>query len=300
VQTRVLESDAGTAYRTPIAAFTPQPVRQEGDGAPVELGGTFASPPSLEVRFAWDRAAFDGLRQAIHPERTGELAAASGSVFAMPGARPDGSLWSGPVFGLLELEDGTAPTTTADLGTFALGNPYPDAWVVQEFSATWPVDVPFDFGDGIERRLEATVALRSRTLSAGDRILRPTIGPVGAVRANGEPIDGDVAGVAADAELSFEPPALGEATGYLVQVIEAVTAPPEPYGPGWYIAAQLWLPGDVTRVRMPHGLLRPGSTYVLLVRALAGEGQDLRVQPARAAVESAFADRITGTFTVAP
>lgn len=299
VQTRRLEGDAGAAYRTPVAAFTPAPVRQGTDGAPIELSGTFASPPSIEVRLAWDRPAFEALRPAIHPAHTGALSSAGGRVFAHAGARDDGSLWFGFEFGLLDLEDPGGMMADDDLGAFALGNPYPDAWVMQSFAATWPVEVPFDFGDDVPRPLEATVAVRSRTLSSDGHPLAPQIGPVGGVRLGGASLDDGASGVAPEAELSFDAPALGAATGYLVQVVEAVRTPPEPFAPGWYLAAQLWLPGDVARVRMPHGLLRPGGTYVLVIRAFRDEGQDLRGHPARTAVESAFADRVAGPFSVA-
>ncbi len=299
VQSRVVESDGGAAYRTPVAALTPAPIHMGTNGAPVEISGTFSSPPSQDVRVAWDREAFEGLATSIHPERTGEILYADGAVSAHPGVREDGSLRFGFEYGLLFLEEYGAMLENDDLGTFAIGNPYPASWALQSFSVTWPVDVPFDFGDDVPRQLEATIAVRSRTLSSDAAPLRPKIAPVGKVRLGGSELDGEVDGVAADAELSIEAPALGEATGYLVQVVEAVIAPPEPYFPGWYLAAQLWLPGDVTSVRMPHGLLQPGSSYVLLVRAFADEGQDLRTKPTRTAIESAFADRVTGVFTVA-
>ncbi len=299
VQSRAFASDAGVGFRAPVASFTPADAVQGLDGTPIVLEGSFASPPALEFQLAYDAAAYDALRTAIHPSGASEHPFYGHALYAHPGARDDGELFYSFEFPIFELADSSVLSTSDDLGAFSIPNPYPEEWVVQSFYATWQVQVPFPLDDGQERFFEAVVGRRSRTLSTEAEPLRPVVGPVGEVRLDGVALDTDREGIAPLAELSFDPPAIGSPTSYVVQVAEALVDPPEPYWPGWYLVANLRLPGDVTSVRMPHNLLRPGGTYLLVVRAVQEEGQDLRLAPYRNGVESAIADRVTSMFTVA-
>lgn len=289
------QNDQGVAYHAPARSFVPAPMQQE-DGVPAEVNGTFAEPEAIEFRLAWDRDAFDALRPSIHPSRTGAADAHGFTLSANPGAR-EKELWFAPEYTLFLLDDPSVLEGTGllDLGTFHVPNPYPRSWVGASFIAEYPVEVPFP-DDALDQPLFATVGVRSRTLPT--EAVKPTMGPVQGIRLDGADASGDLQGVSATPEISLSPPALGTPNVYLVQIARAEASPPEPYRPGWYLEANLWLPGDVTSARIPADLLRSGETYSIIVRAMDAPGLELRTAPFRPTVEAAWADAVSGAFTV--
>jgi hypothetical protein len=113
----------------------------------------------------------------------------------------------------------------------------------------------------------------------------------------GKDLFAELTGVGATPVLAWQPPALGEPTSVLITLAQAIPEPPGSYPPGWYTAASFVVPGDVTSVRLPPGVLREGEHYVLVIKAIRQVGQDVRVAPHRTYVEFAFAEAVTSPFT---
>jgi len=292
VQYRTQQLGAGVAVRAPIRAA--QPTIRQQPGVDGTLAATLTAPAVLPYRLAFARDVFEAQRTAIHPTRTGASFNHGFSLFALPAT--DGDIWIGAEYPLATLPDPSIleGTTPLDLGELAIPNPFPRAWISDLYVVTFPVEFPMP--DGSPWMLEAVVGRRSTELTAAGPAT-PAITPIRAPRLAGRDAFTELAAVGTTPEMSWTPPATGTPTSYRIQIIEAFTHPPEPFRPGWYIAAELIVPGDVTSVRLPADVLRPGSTYGMVVRAFAQPGADVRTQPFRTRADAGFADTVLGPFT---
>lgn len=283
---------SGLTLRAPLRAG--QPAIRQKPGVMGTLATTLVDPPTLSYRLVWGRDLVEAERTAIHPTRTGASTSHSWSLAAIPGI-VDGELWVGLEYPLVQLEnfDVLHDTTPLDLGEMQIPNPFPRAWLIDTYVATFPVDLPLP--DGTPFTLEAVIGQRTTELSgAAEPMLTPLRAPtIGGRDAFAE----SLAGVGTTPELAWTEPAHGTPTSYRLQVIQAVTNPPIPYRPGWYVAAELIVPGDVTRVRMPADVLHPGETYAVVARTFAQPGHDVRTRPFVSRGTAAFADTIFGPFT---
>ena len=206
----------------------------------------------------------------------------------------DGDLLIGETYPVAQLWDPSLVegSTPLDLGEIAIPNPYPREWLTDEFVASFPVEVPLP--DGSPWTLEASIGTR-RTEFTGP--LTPAITPIRMPEIAGRDAFADNDGVGLTPVISWQAPTTGMATTYGLTIIEAVTNPTPPFRPGWYITGNLWVPGDVTSVRVPADLLREGTTYSIVFHAIAQPGQDLTVRPSHNGAATAFADAIIGRFT---
>lgn len=293
VQYRTQTTGDGVDIRAPLRAARPRVDQQAGlDGA---LAATMTTPPILPYRLAWARDAFEAQRTAVHPTRAGASIGHGFSLFALPGlVGPE--MWMAseyPVATLIDpsLLDGTTPL---DLGELAIPNPFPRAWLADLYVVTFPVEFPLP--DGTPMTLEAVVGRRSTELTTAGPVT-PVVTAIREPQIAHRDAFTPLTAVGMMPELSWKAPAVGAPTSYRLQIIEAVVAPPEPYRPGWYVAAELIVPGDVTSVRVPADVLRKGSTYGIVVRTFAQPGQDVTTRPFLAHGSAAFADTILGPFT---
>jgi hypothetical protein len=298
VQYRHHLSAGGVAFVAPVRGYSPAPFAH-APGTDATLAGTFSALPPLALRLAIDRPAFAAERAAIHPTRAEPPARFEMAMSAVPGP-PGDAVPIGVEYPLVQLDDPAIldGEGALDLGDLVVPNPFPLEWVVGTWIATFPVHAPLP-GGADDTLLEAQIGVRGGALPTPGAPLAPVVTPVRAPTVAGRDAfaDGVTGGVGLEPELAWEPPAVGAPTAYLVRVIQAVAAPPFPYQPGWYLVAELWLPGDVTRVTMPAEVLRAGGVYALTIRAIAQPGQDLRAAPFRGFRAGAFADTVTSAFT---
>lgn len=292
VQYRMQTFAPGLELYAPLRAAQPTAFHQVA-GASTTLTATVASTPSLDYHMAIARDAFEAVRTEIHPTNAGASYSHNFAIEALPGL-VDGEVWIGESYPVAQLWDPSIldGTTPLDLGTLAIPNPYPRDWLTDEFISTFPVQLPMP--DNSPFTLEASIGTR-RTDFSGP--ITPAITPIRAPMIAGRDAFGDNAGVGITPEISWQAPSTGTPTAYGLTIIEAVPNPPPPFRPGWYLTANLWVPGDVTSVRVPADVLRDGTTYSIIFRALAQPGQDLTARPTRNSAVSAFADAILGRFT---
>jgi hypothetical protein len=281
-----------------VQVFAPlraaSPVIDQVAGENATLAATVIKPDALPYRLAWARETFEAERTAIHPTRAGASYYHDWAMTALP-AIVDGEVWITVEYPLARLVDGSIleGTTPLDLGELAIPNPYPREWITDSYVVAFPVDYPMP--DGTPFQLEAAIGTRRRDFTPTPAT--PAVTPIRAPRLAGRDAFADNTGVGVTPELAWTAPATGTATAYQVRVIEALTEPPPPYRPGWYLVTELWVPGDVTSLAFPADVLVPGHTYGLIVRAFAQPGQDIGTRPYRTGADAAFADAILGTFT---
>lgn len=292
IQYRDQELIEGSLVTAPFRAATV--AIHQTPGTSGVLAGTLADPPALDYRLAYARDAFEAERTAIHPTRAGASWYHDWSLTALP-MLVDGEVWIGVEYPLARLVDPSVleGTTSIDLGTLAIPNPFPRGWITDSYVVAYPLDLPMP--DGSPYTLEA--AIGTRRMEFGDAPVGPGITPIRAPTIAGRDGFEDLDGVGVTPELAWDAPATGTATAYRVLIIEAVPNPPFPYRPGWYQTTELWVPGDVTAVRVPVDVLVPGTTYSALVRAFDQDGQDIETRPYRTAGRYAFADALLGRFT---
>lgn len=294
VQYRTQTLAAGVDVRAPIRAATSR-LRQE-PGVDGTLDVSLTPPPVLRYRLAWAREEFEAQRTAAHPTRAGAAYGHGFSLIAIPGI-VDGDLWLGAEYPVATLTDPSIleGSTPLDLGELEIPNPFPRDWLADLYVVNFPVELPLP--DGTPVTLEAVLGMRRAELSTTTGPATPFVTALRAPRLAGRDAFTALAGVGTTPELAWSPPAIGTPTAYHIKIIEAYTHPPEPYRPGWYIAAELMVPGDVTSVRLPADLLREGATYGAVIRTFAQPGQDVATQPFRTRGTAGFADAILGPFT---
>jgi hypothetical protein len=292
VQYRLQTLAPGLELYAPLRSAKPTGFHQVA-GASTTLTATVAPSSTLPYHMAIARDAFEAARTDVNPTRAG---ASSGHDFAI-NAHPtlhDGEVWVGESYPVAQLWDPSPldGTTPLDFGDLAIPNPFPREWLADEFVTTFPVTLPMP--DGSPYTLQASIGTRRTDLTSP---ITPAITPIRAPMIGGRDAFGDNIGVGSMPEISWQAPSTGTPTAYGLTIIEAVPNPPPPYRPGWYVTGNLWVPSDVTSVRVPADLLVDGTTYSIIFRAFAQPGQDLTARPTRSGADSAFADAIVGRFT---
>lgn len=293
VQYRTQELAPGVFVRAPIRA-TATPLHQ-APGIESTLTATLSTPPALQYHLAWALDAFEAQRRAAHPTRAGRSYGHGFALFALPGL-VDGELWTGSEYPVASLADPTLfdGTAAVDLGQIAIPNPYPRSWLADLYVVTFPVEFPLP--DGTPMTLEAALGRRSAALTdAGPAT--PLVTAARTPQIAGRDAFDPQAAVGVTPEIRWEAPATGAATSYRLQIIQGVTDAPPPYRPGWYVVAELFVPGDVTSIRLPADVLRMGATYGVVLRTFSQPGHDLAARPFQSRGTAGFADTILGPFT---
>ena len=292
-------------YRTPtrgdaVEVIAPyraaSPKMNQTAGTTGTLTATLTTPPTLSYRLAWARDAFEAERTAAHPTRASEGTGHNFSLVALPGLI-DGEQWISIDYQLATITDPSilAGTTPLDLGTLDIPNPFPRSWIADSYIVTFPIDFPLPNGD--PWTLEASIGRRSLDLATEAAPARPIVTPVRAPRIGDRDAHTPLTEVGLTPNVAWTAPATGTATSYQLRLIRAVENPPPPFRPGWYVDAELLVPGDVTSVRLPADVLQHGRTYGIVVRSVAQPGQDIRTRPFRTGGTAAFAETILGPFS---
>ncbi len=293
VQYRTQELAPGVSIRAPLRATSPR-LHQE-PGIDATLTASLSTPATLSYHLAWALDAFEAQRTAAHPTLAGPSYGHGFALFALPGLVND-ELWTGTEYPVASLADPTLfdGTTAVDLGEIEIPNPYPRSWLNDMYVVTFPVEFPLP--DGSPATLEAALGRRSAALTGAGPAM-PLITAVRAPQIAGRDAFKPLAAVGMTPEIRWDAPAIGTPTSYRLQIIEGVTDAPPPYRPGWYVSAELFVPGNVTSIRVPADVLRTGATYGIVIRSFSQPGHDVERQPFQSRGSAGFADTIVGPFT---
>ncbi len=260
--TRVVRS-----FHRPAVPLTPR------QATPLDValtGGT-----ERTVSFSVDAAAFETQLRGAHPEAK-KLGTLNWAIGARPGAEPFARLGSHPelAFASSSIDVPLSSYTVSFLDAF------PVHWLrVAHVSS------------GVQVRLTSSAATFNTTLFlqrydtleslAEARTLAPRLGPVRNLRINGQSASAGLTGVGATPTVSWEPPELGTATRYFVQVT----------GPG--LTGQSPVVTSGTEVRLPPGLV-PGAPFAVKVTATRGAGTR---SPYEGELPLDMADAMTGILS---
>jgi len=274
----------------------------DGDAAKVD-GILFTEAKPLPYALDWPRSAWAPLKDQV-----GGVNAVVDSTEVMVGAMVNGTakgrvqydynLFEVPLFAPLanryfpdtfEVHGGILPEGTADLATEDLGlqNPFPASWLFEHYqmnfqSEVGPAGTPWTSWIGFDRPLGAPGPIT------------PLLTPIRTPTVNGQALDQTRLGVGATPILAWAAPKVGTPTSYEVSLIDWSLASANGAG---VLAVTLWVPGDLTQVRLPHDVLLAGHPYSLRITAHAMAGQDVRKAPHRMALPHAYATFLTAVFS---
>jgi hypothetical protein len=199
--------------------------------------------------------------------------------------------------GLPSLVDfGPLPGASDVDATVSYGDPFTSKaapWT--EFvSVVYAFPVPIPTGKAIgslSAMMVATVPVEGLAGAAAETEIAPSISPVQNAQINDQPLDAPVTGVGASPTVTWQPPAIGTATGYRV-VVSAVEAS----SMGVNVRPVATLHTRSTSIRIPASVMTSGS-YVLTITAIAASGADLTSRPFVGALPYASADHVTALIT---
>ncbi|WP_223641897.1 fibronectin type III domain-containing protein [Corallococcus sp. EGB] len=289
VQAGTLPSGGPLAYQSVVSSAHLPPFSFMPDGTtPLALSATLQPLRQTPFSLEWRLKEFTRWRSDANPN--GTLNYPSLSLVPAPFGYQYGWVgYQGELFNmwLPRGEDGVIASR------LAYGNPYPSSWgVVGTAGYSFRSATPVVVGSRVHYPSgNIFVTDRLDHLVAGP--IQPALSPPRELRIDG--LDAYVSRVVGTNQpvISWRPPALGTARNYVVSVIQLMgtwTSNP---------TLRFAVPGDRTQVRLPPGLLLPGSTYY--VRVLA-DGSPL-YEPSRAPyitgelLPSITADTFSAAFT---
>lgn len=218
----------------------------------------------------------------------------------LTGAVPGGATqFTNSLLGVVEVDERTyysvpvlfslqAPAAADVQATVSYGNPFPAAWkehVQMSFNGFRSLSL-----DGRSGFSVATAGLFAEAdMLAGP--IQPGIGPVQNVRVAGRDGTSDLNGITPRPAITWEPPALGTPTSYVVQVVRLV-----PSGTTrWSRQTVGRVLTTGTSVTLPEGILMPGAPHFIVVRAQSHPGA-LERFPYASREPLVWTDRITTVF----
>jgi hypothetical protein len=229
-----------------------------GGTSPLSVRGTLLPVPSTSLAFEWRLSEFTRWRADANP-----TAALYYPVFQVtPAANGLQDGWVGYQGLLLDLylpkgEDGVLTRR------LPYGNPYPSTWGVLG-SANYAFRAPTPTVVGIRSHYPTGSV---HVMDQVDRFvagpIQPAVSPPRELRIDG--VDASVPRQvgAVQPVLSWRPPTLGTARAYVVTLYQLMGD----YSPN--PTTRFFLPADRTQLRLPAGVLVPGATYYVRVRAEA-------------------------------
>lgn len=285
-----LSSDGANLHRRVARLFAPDSFAMM-DGQTTSLAGSFAEVAETDTFAAeWDRPAFDGALRAGAPLE--ELA--SYPIFTLhtlPSAAEQGFYYHSA--DLVQLLSAWTDDTSAVEASWAFGDPYPADWT-RMVSAGLVTYRYRSVGGAAPRALTSWIEVDlPRAGLSPDTPIAPLIGPVRSPRVAGHDAFESIDGIGMTPTVSWQPPALGEATLYEVVVLMLVDE--EGFTRSYRVA---FLTTTDTAVTIPPGILVPGGTYVFAIGATHAPGVDVEAEPYREVLPEAHAHIVTEPDTI--
>ena len=232
------------------------------DGQTTTLNITMASvPQSQAVLSTWKRSIFSQLRSQMNPMLQNPSAgpAESYSIEAQPGGLDHGQIAGLPCVMALFPPVGTSDI---NLGTLMFGNPFPPAWgLFATVRETGQVQYALP-GTTQPANIGASVSVDADLPTLASGPVAPMVGPVGSPKINGQDAFGNLSGVGPTPTLTWQAPAIGAATFYLVTIHSLTVS-----GMATKSAFIASVYTSDTMLQLPPNLLLPGTTYVFSINA---------------------------------
>ncbi|MFP2926550.1 hypothetical protein ACLESO_15275 [Pyxidicoccus sp. 3LG] len=241
------------SFHQPAVPFTP--------GQVTPLAVALSGGTERMVSFSLDRTAFAQQLRGGHPEASG-LTSMAWSIGARPGAEPFARYPNNPELAFAYVYD-TEPLVPFDVSFL---DAFPGHWRRVASVAT-TADVRLTSSSGSFTHLLSLQRHDTLEEVGETGTLAPRLGPVRNLRINGQGATGELTGVGVTPTVSWDPPALGTATRYFVQVTPLVRE-------GQFFSEGVQSPAiatSTTELRLPPGWVS-GTHFVVKVTATRGAG----------------------------
>ncbi|NMO13541.1 hypothetical protein HPC49_00585 [Pyxidicoccus fallax] len=285
--------DAGTlpdggalGYSTVVRSVETAPFDYTADGiTPLSVTGALQPVPQTPFTLDWRLSEYAAHASEVHPTAT----PATPDFYVMPSAYGLSHGWVGNVEQVLHLS--LPPGTSSDFSrSLSYGTPYPSSWgmvgYAQSSFRVW-LDAPDGASYGVLGNLFTQARLED--LVAGP--VRPRVSPPRSLTLDGMDASTSREVGSLTPVIAWQAPALGTPSAYRVTV----------FGPRFsslVIKGYVYVPGSLTQVRLPPGLLSPGAIHYLRVTAIDAPFLDLsRMGATRHLLPNAHADALSAIFT---
>jgi hypothetical protein len=285
-----LANDGVNLYRRVVRVFAPDPFTMV-DGQASNLGGSFADVAETDTFAAeWDRPAFDAALRAGAP--IDEIPSYPNlTLHALPAAAEHGFYHSSA--DIVQLAPGWTDDTSTVQASWDFGDPFPAAWT-RMVSAGLLTYRYRGVGGAEPRPLYSSIGVNlPRSAVSAETAIAPVVGPVRSPQVAGHDAFESIDGIGTTPTVSWQPPALGTATRYLVVVTMLVDE--EGFTRAYRVA---FIDTTGTAVIIPPGILAPGGTYVFSIYALHEPWVDAEAEPNREVLPDAWAQIITEPDTI--
>ncbi|MCY1016213.1 hypothetical protein [Pyxidicoccus sp. MSG2] len=258
-------------YLTAVRALHLPPFSHDGT-LTLDLEGRLVPLPLRELPLDWRLSAFTSLAADVHPE-----AVPATSRFSMrpASAEPSTEGWMGFPGELMSL--GVPHDGPDDLaGTVVYGNPsqtHPGAVARAATTFAVPVRTP----DGMTLTLTASTFVQDRPARLAGGPLLPRIQPPRQLTIDGTEAYSSRTLEAGAHVIGWEQPSDGAPDVYLLRLQRLDLD--DPGSPFPIPTLQLYVDGGATSVRLPPGVLQPGSHYSLTVESVVSEGYAVGKRP---------------------
>ncbi|NMO19326.1 fibronectin type III domain-containing protein [Pyxidicoccus fallax] len=288
--------DGGTQnYLTAVRGLELPPLAYDG-GQPFPIQGTFQRLTMNELPLDWQISRF-----AAHAAEVNPAATLSTSLFRMePTAYGPAESWVGYAGTVVEFQRPRGEPADAR-GTLVYGNPYPASWgLVAMASTSFRISYQIP-GASLPAVTSVTSFVRGRPSDIGSGPIVPRIRPPLELTLDGTELYTSRTITSGGHVLAWRPPAAGTPNAYVVSLRRLMTDP-NIANPYFVPAGFFYTRGSTTSVRLPSGLLQPGNTYFLTVRAVLAPGYDVSNKPfvIDDMVDYSAAHAMSGLLTVPP
>jgi hypothetical protein len=283
------EALVGILYRRVTRAYLPGPFTMI-DGEPTALDGAFVEvPQTSSFAFDWDRSSFDTVLRAgapldetlVYPQLT---------VHTLPEAADRGIYFDSA--DLLSVRPGWTDDLSSLAVTLDHGDPYPAEWT-RLVTASHTSYRYIGVGDAIPRPIYSQLFVElDRADVSAEAPITPLVGPVLQPRIDGRDAFGPLDGVGDAPAISWQPPAVGTASGYAVLIAEL-----HDDAGSTAIRGVARFRTTATTLALPPGTLEDGSTYIFYIAALSTPGIDLDATPYKLTLPAAIAETAIGPAT---
>ena len=266
---------AGQAYRALGKAFYLPPTTMTDGATTTANGGFLDIPQTSSLHLAWKRSALAAMTSSVNPNATvvqtefGLWLSPLGTNVGIPG----------DAFQLFTYDSGDVNATTdLDLGDLPYGNPFPSTWTpLAETYFVWSIPYLAP-GATTPVNLLRSAYTATTTMPTAAAPISPLLSPVQNPRINGKTLFQNQLGVGTSPTLSWDNPATGAPTGYVVSVyLLQNNGGASAFGPRYVFRTA------ARSFTVPPGVMASGSTYVITISAVKNPGYSYASNPFQSA-----------------
>jgi hypothetical protein len=260
------------------------------DGSGTVIGGVFTSPATTNVSAVYKRSEFMAYRSQLNPVRTQKSAGMGFEM--MPGATQYGYPGSSMDNFWTNNSDKNV-LTDVNLGSVAVPTLPVGFQRIACARERYFVDLKAPSATSAWS-LKGQIITFQLTMPSAASPLRPLVSPVKSPTINGNNLFNNQTGVTLTPTLAWTAPDKGTPQAYIVYIYKLTNASGITDGER---VGRLYLPGTMTSVQLPAGILETGQAYCVQIRAYAQSGYDPTTAPFKSGrFPYGYAEQISNVF----